>query len=756
MSRIFPPEPEGAAESDPTLQVNEYLRLLLHRWRLLASFCVFAAVIGAIHYFVTPASYRATATLQIEQASVFEVGGERNPWLENWASLKYYPTQYRILRSRDVAERVVRDLQLMQHPAFAARTAVVDSEPAGASGDENAVARLAGRIQAATSIDPIQSTELVNLHYVASDPELAAAVANGLAQAFIDRGIESRSTIASRRSEILEGEILELRRKIQTLEGDLAETSRSTNLVNLDTSSNPNLQRLEELYSDLSEAVSDRIEKQIKMREIGAATRDGVADLEAGGILQQLRRELLDREQEYEAKRQIYKDDWPEMRDLKAEIDERRRVLGAEVDKYFAAATRRARAEYQSALQKERSLEGEIGKVTAAARNLNDVSVRFGSIQAEISAYREREDDLIRRLSEAGTSERLSGERASNVRVLEKALVPGAPFRPSLRQNLLVALGVGLALGIGLVLLVHLLDRTVKTSDELERLLGYPILGVIPHVGRAGSGYGYGRYQASSGEAGGPRRPWSRRGDREDLAIELLPARKPRLSVSEAYRSLRTALLLSSADELRVVTITSAEAGDGKTATALNLAVVLAQLGRKVLLIDGDLRRSRLHRVFDLSNRCGLVNYLTGGASVDEILLATEIEDLWVAPAGPHPPNPSELLASDRMSDLLTTARERFDMIIVDTPPALVVTDASLIGAAADGTVLCFRAGKTVREEVRLCRDRLTMADVKILGAILNAYHPRPGAGYRRGYRYYESYAPEIAEGVTDGASDAA
>ena len=705
-----------------------------------------------MHYFVTPASYRATATLQIEQASVFEVGGERNPWLENWASLKYYPTQYRILRSRDVAERVVRDLQLMQDPRFAAMRAEPDGGEPTADDDENTIARLAGRVQAATSIDPIESTELVNLHHVAGDPLLAAAIANGLARAFIDRGIESRSTLASRRSEILEGEILELRRKIQTLEAELAETSRSTNLVNLETSSNPNLQRLQQLYNDLSDAVSERIEKQIKVREMRAATRDGVADQEAGGILQQLRRELLDREQEYESKRQIYKDDWPEMRDLKAEIDERRRVLAGEVDKYFEAAMQRAQAEYQSALQKEQSLEREIGKVTAAARNLNDVTVRFGSIQAEITAYREREDDLLRRLSEAGTSERLSGERASNVRLLEKALVPAAPFRPSLRQNLLVSLGAGLALGVGLVLLIHLLDRTVKSSEELERLLGHPILGVIPHVGRPGSGYG--RYPAYGGDAGGSRRRWSRRGERQEVAIELLPAKKPRLAVSEAYRSLRTALLLSTADELRVVTVTSAEAGDGKTATAANLAVVMAQLGRKVLLVDGDLRRSRLHKVFDISNRCGLVNYLTGGAGVDEIFFSTDIPDLWVAPAGPHPPNPSELLASDRMRDLLATAGERFDMVIVDTPPSLVVTDAILIGAIADGTVLCFHSAKTVREEVRLCRNRLAMSDVKILGAILNAHHPRPGVSYRRGYRYYESYARP--GGDAEGASDAA
>ncbi len=752
MSRIFGTDEATPQEGDAGLNLNEYLRLLLHRWRLISAFCLVTVTAGLIHYFVTPRSYRASVTLQIEQTSLIEVGGERNPWLENWASLKYYPTQYRILRSRDVAERVVRNLQLLQDPRFTGTDAGADpvAGTPSASGDELVIARLAGRVQASTSIDPIESTELVNLHYVASDPELASDIANALAQAFIDRGIESRSTIASRRSELLDSEIIELRRKIQELESEMAEYSRSTNLVNLEASSNPNLQRLQQLYNDLSDAVSERIDRQIKLRELSAGARDNVADLESGGIIAKLKRELLDREQEYETKRQIYKDDWPEMRDLKADIEERRRVLDSEVGKYFDAATRRSRAEYQSALQKEQSLEGEIGKVTTAARDLNEVTVRYGHVQAEIAAYREREDDLIRRLSEVGTSARLSGERTSNVRVLERALVPTAPFRPSLRQNLVVSLSLGLALGVGLVFLVRLLDRTVKTSEELERLLGFPILGVIPDAGR-GSG-GYGGYDGGEDKQSRSRRRWSRKTGKEEIEIELLPARKPRLAVSEAYRSLRTALLLSSAEELRIVTITSAEAGDGKTATALNLAVVMAQLGRKVLLLDGDLRRSRLHKVFNISNRSGLVNYLTGGAGAEEIFFSTDVPKLWVAPAGPHPPNPSELLASDRMRDLLRAARDQFDLVIVDTPPALVVTDAILIGSEADGTVLCFRANKTVREEVRVCRDRLVMSDVKILGAILNAYNPRPGASYRRGYRYYEAYAQEAPDSASDAA----
>jgi capsular exopolysaccharide synthesis family protein len=226
--------------------------------------------------------------------------------------------------------------------------------------------------------------------------------------------------------------------------------------------------------------------------------------------------------------------------------------------------------------------------------------------------------------------------------------------------------------------------------------------------------------------------------------IELVPHERPRTLISESYRSLRTALLLSSARELRVVAVTSAMAGEGKTATAANLAVVLAQLGRQVLIVDCDLRKPRLHQVFEVSNRVGLVNQLTAAAE-PEVFLPTVVPNLWVTPSGPIPPNPSELLASDRMRDWLKSVRSRFDFVVIDTPPALAVTDATIVGMLADGVVLTLRSGKVTREEARLCRDRLRQTGIKILGAVLNRYRSLQ-AGLGKRYRYYESYGAEESE----------
>ena len=235
------------------------------------------------------------------------------------------------------------------------------------------------------------------------------------------------------------------------------------------------------------------------------------------------------------------------------------------------------------------------------------------------------------------------------------------------------------------------------------------------------------------------------------MQIELLPHLRPRLAVAEAYRSLRTALMLSSARELKVIVVTSAVPSEGKTSTAGNLAVVLAQLGKKVLLVDGDLRKPRQHEVFHATNKVGLVSYLTHGADADKIIFRCDIENLFLTPSGPIPPNPSELLSSERMSDFLRFVRSRFDIVIIDSAPTLAVTDGILIGAQSDGVVLCLRAGYVQRRDAKTCRDRLLQAEVKLLGVVLNRHQGIEGR-YRSGYSgSYGAYgATEAAYGAPE------
>jgi succinoglycan biosynthesis transport protein ExoP len=745
------PPSESDSPAGLPFDIGEYTQLLLRHWRVIAATCALAVAAALTHYFLTPKLYRAATIVQIEQRTAFPVGADANPWLAAWASAKYYPTQYRLLRSRGLAERVIRDLRLTEDPAFNPARSDFSADEATAAGDDRRTAQLAGRIVAGTEVEPIEGTELVEISYVSEDPDLAARVANGLVETFINWGIDTRAETVGRTSRFIDSEIESLREEIRNTEGQLQELSRSTNLITLDPETNLTLQRLERLNGDLAAAQKDRIEKEARLSELTLAPRESVAEEVPGSVIAELRRDLRLKENEYESKLQIYTPDWPEMIELRGAIDDSKAALEREIDKSFEEVRARREAEFSSARAREQRLVQEINKVKDEALDLSQASVEYNYLDSELSARKTLLAELLRERSETGMSARLSEQRESNVRVVDEALVPRSPFRPSLRLDLTFGLFFGLAGGVGIVLLRHFLDRTVKAPEELEKLVGLPVLGVIPDISENAGGYGYRGYYGYGNRS----KRSKREADESDRprSIELIPSSEPRLAVSEAYRSLRTALLLSSADELQVITITSAESSEGKTATASNLAIVMAQLGKRVLLVDADLRKPRLHKVLQTSNRSGLVNYLTGSASIGEILLETAEENLTFCPAGPHPPNPSELLASGRMSEFLGAAQKKFDLIIVDTPPVLAVTDAALPGSIGDGVVLCFRAHKILRADAKACKDRLALAGVKMLGVVLNRYQPRRSGSYGRKYHYYEAYAEEVRKEASDPAA---
>ncbi|MEZ5333343.1 MAG: polysaccharide biosynthesis tyrosine autokinase [Thermoanaerobaculia bacterium] len=714
-----------------------YVRLLLGRWKLVAGTVGVCVTLAVLNYVMSPKLYRASTTLQIEQRTLATVSSSRNPWLDQWASMKYLPTQYRLLKSRGLAELVVRRLHLDDDPAFTGRSQQAPrsgDDAVTAADDDRYLAGLAGRLIGGLDVDPIEGTELVEIAWTGTDPELTARVADGFAQTFIEWGAANRATSVDEASRYLEQQIADLKVQIQQKEEQLQQYGRQTDIVAADPGTNVALQRLNRLNEQYAAAQSDALAKEQRYRELQSTAASTLAG-ESTGVsnLEEQTRQL---EADYESKLQTYKPEWPEMVELKGQIDDARRRLQQAVDRAANEVRQGAYAEWQAALGTVRRIEQQQDQAKSETLDANLDLVEYYNLESEISARRQMLNDLMTRLSEAGVSANLGQSGPNNVRVVDAALVPSAPFRPSLKRNLGLGLAVGLVLGIGLVFAFYFLDRTVKSPDELQSLLGLPVLAVIPEVSGSPT-ESYGTYGASPGKSRGERKK-----NREvGVEIELLPEHHPRWAVAEAYRSFRTALMLSTADRLQVVTVTSAEAGEGKTTTALNLAVVMAQLGRKVLLVDADLRKPRIHRVFKVSNRCGLVSCLTGSAEPETAIRSTDVAGLKVCTSGPTPPNPSELLASERMARFLEAARQTFDFVVVDTPPVLAVSDAILPGSRSDGVVLCFRANTVHREAVTECRDRLRFADVKILGAVFNRQRPVGGKYYKSSYHYYQSYA---------------
>ena len=347
--------------------------------------------------------------------------------------------------------------------------------------------------------------------------------------------------------------------------------------------------------------------------------------------------------------------------------------------------------------------------------NLNSNELQYSERRLEQQSKQALLDGLLKRKAEADVVTRLGGERASYARIVERALPPPSRFRPSYRNNGLLGLFGGVALGIGLAFFVSHLDRSLRTAEQVEEALELPVLGMIPSLGSS-AGWTY-RYGSGSRSA----RPQKASGDENGKEeIELLPHRHPRDPIAECYRSFRTSLLLSRAGGVRSIVVTSALPREGKTATAVNLAVVLSQLGKKVLLVDADLHKSRLHEIFLISNRTGLVSILAESVPPESAIAKTAIPDLFVLPSGPASPNPSGLLSSEAMSVFLDRARRAYDHVIIDTPPILPVADAMLLANLTDGAILCVRAGQTDRDQVVRVRDRMTRGGIRLLGVLLN------------------------------------
>jgi polysaccharide biosynthesis transport protein len=717
-----------------------------------------------VHYFVTPRMYRATTTIQIDRRTLSLGAASDTPWVENWYNLEFYPTQYNLLQSRGLAERVVTDLRLYEDPVFNPGWASWGGKRRASGTPELDAAQLGGlgaRLLGGLEVAPIKNTQLVEIRFRSSSPELAARVANGLADSFIDWGIEDRSTSAGKASTFLGKQIESIKQEIADKEQTLQGYGRRSDIVAIDPQTNPTLQRLQAMNKDYIAAVSARIEKEAAYNQAVNAPPETVADSLSGGLVSTQRHDLLVMEQDYNAKRSTYKPDMPQMLDLKAKIADAQKRLQVLVAETVQQARRNARSEWETAKAQENALRAELGRAREETNSMGSAAVQYNNLNMEVSTRRQLLDELLKRQSETEVTARLQATRESNVRVVDRALVPGSAFAPSMRRDVGMALGF---LGIGCIFLLEYLDRSLKTADEAERVLGLPVLAVIPDVLERPGRYGYGTsysYRRKRKRAAPAIKLGKRGGGKEKdkppaeslKEIELLPQTKPRHSISEAYRSLRTALLLSSAQQLRVVALTSAHSGEGKTATAANLAVVMAQLGRQVLLIDADLRKPRMHRVFNLSNREGLVHCLTGGEPLEQLIQPTGVNGLFLLPSGTIPPNPSELLASDRMRELLEVAQRRFDLVIVDTPPLLAVTDAAVVGSMVDGVVLCLHAGRVQRGEAIASSDRLRVSGSRVLGTVLNRYVAGKGGDDKHYYYYYQYHAYGESDERPSGAS---
>jgi capsular exopolysaccharide synthesis family protein len=437
------------------------------------------------------------------------------------------------------------------------------------------------------------------------------------------------------------------------------------------------------------------------------------------------------------------------MRNLQAKLTTTRDALEIELEKAKEAALK----EYQAALKKEKDLSAVLEEQRREVMQMNSNAIHYRSLKIEIENIQNLLNELSSRQNETLVSARLKGYMTSNIKVIDSALVPTTPFSPNKKRNMILALILGLFVGFGLAFLVDYLDNTVKGPEEVEKLVGLPSLGIIPALSSNNSKSKY-RYTYYSQDCGDNKSEDSQHLE-EIEDIELINYFFPKFHIGEDYRTVRTSILFSHAgDSPHTISFTSTFPQEGKTSTVINTAVSFAQLEKKVLLIDGDLRKPRLHKIFEARNRIGLSSCLIGISSVEEAIQETSVENVWLLPSGLHPPNPAELINSKKMESLVKTVGDKFDVVFIDSPPVLAVVDSVVIASMTEAVVYVIKEGKTSRKTLVKAVDELNRVQANILGVVFNGVKMKKQGYYSPYYKdyvgSYESYeqvnAPEYRE----------
>jgi capsular exopolysaccharide synthesis family protein len=703
---------EPAPESGLPPNLLEYARRLIkHRWAI-AGAMVACLAAGAAITFLTPPAYTASTTLQIDRESAKVLNVEAVTPSEQLVSAEeFFQTQYGLLRSEALSDRVIDQLGLASSTDF---VKAMGKTPKGAPGQPLLRDQVAKLVHDNIGIIPTRGSRLVAVTFTSPDPRLSARVANAFADGFIQANLDRRFQSASYARQFLETRLAQTKAKLEQQERDLVAYATRQQIIQLHDAgpgAAPGSEQslptadLEALNAAYARAKADRIVAEQRWREASGAQGNDLPDVLQNPTIQQLTQARAQKTAEYENKLRLFQADYPEMRQLKAQIDELNRQIGVET----ARVRNSFKGQYEIALNNERQLQGQVGQLKGAVLDLKNRSIQYTILQREVDTSRALYDGLLQRYKEVGVA---GGVTSNNISIVDQAKPPRIPSEPKPVRNMALALLAGAVLGLALATLMEALDQAVRNPRDVEAKLRLPALGAIPILDRGLQ-------------------------PREALNDTRAP-------ISEAYFSLRSALQFSTADGFpRSLLVTSTRTGEGKSTTAFALAQSVARLGFRVLLVDGDLRNPSLHKTLGLDNHRGLSNLLTGAATLGEVTQETQTQHLSVIAAGPLPPNPAELLASARLGAFLAGAVQEFDTVIVDGPPVLGLADAPLISALVTGVVLVVESGSVARAQVLAALRRLQMVNAHILGVVLTKFSAKTASyGYGYGYEYEYEYGP--------------
>lgn len=700
---------------------RKYLRILhKHRW-IIAGCAGISLLLSLIATFLMTPIYQATATLQIdrEAANVVQVEGLQTS--ENVGDPQFYQTQYELLQSRALAEKAVAAIGLADDPKFVIKApqsvlgwirssvgSVISSSKAEPEAGEDGEASLdksqkdaIDALQRGLAVSPIRNSRLVKVTFSHPNPDMALRVANGLAEAFIASNLERKYDASSYARKFLEERLQQLKVKLEESEAQLVAYAQKQGIINLDDRQSLKGNDLASINVKLQDARNDRIRLEQLWLQAQKAGGLGLTQILSDPTIQENRKLRSQLAADYQQKLGLYKPAFPTMVRLKSQIQE----LDEQVKQAAVAIKASIKAQFEAAKSAEAELAQQLEATKTDVLDQRSRSIQYNILQREVDTNRTLYDGLLQRYKEIGVA---GGVGTNNISVVDRAERPRFPSSPRLLVNMMMALFAGTALGIAGAFGLEFMDDTFKSPEDVESGLAMPVVGVIPKP-KSGMSVSDAANDARSG-------------------------------MSEAYRSLRTALQFASADGFpRTLVVTSSRPSEGKSTTCVSLATTLTQIGMKVLLIDADLRNPSLHKYLTLSNEIGLSNYLAGAKLPQEVARETRTNHLTFISAGPLPPNPAELLAGSRFTSLLGLATESFDVVIVDSPPIMGLADAPLLAGVVSGTLLVVAANETRREAAKVAVKRLHFARASIIGAVLSKFDAaQVGYGYGYGYGDYD------------------
>lgn len=694
----------------PTIDLWSYARLAVkHRFVIIGAFLASLTVAAALTLVTTPI-YTAEATVQIERQTTQVLSTEDNQAEAYGPGEEFFQTQYGLLRSRSLAERVVTDLGLASSDQALATLGL--SPPEGGTAGERAERRrkaAASALRANLTISPVRGSRLVAIRYDNPNPMVAARVANGFAENYIQANLDRKFESSSYAREFLEERIIQTKARLEDAERQLVAYAGEQQIVSVsepgdDGAAPPQslvAGNLGALNASLSQVRAERVAAEERWRSARTAPLMTLPEVLSNGTVASLTQQRAQLDAQYQQKLATFRPDYPEMVQLKAQIDE----ADAQIQQIAQNIRASIQNQYVTAANQERALQRQVDGLTGDVLDLRSRSIQYNILQRELDTTRTLYEGLLQRYKEVSVTGDVT---ANNISIVDLATPPGRPSKPDMFMNLLLAAFFGLGLGLVAALLLEMLDQALTTPDDVESKLAIPVLGVIPLL--------------SDGEV-----PLKALGD-------------VRSAFSEAYYSLRTALQFSTPDGAPAsMLVTSARPAEGKSTTAYAVALNLARVGKRVLLIDGDLRNPSMHRLIGVENERGMSNLLSGSADLATVVNRTSQENLFFIPCGPLPPNPAELWGGDRLPQFLVEARNNFDHVIFDGPPVLGFADSPMLAAALQGVLFVLESRGTGRGQARGALKRIQVGRAHLLGAVLTKFSAKSASygGYDYAYDYH-------------------